>query len=58
VTVAGDAEYSGFHIPRKEMGRKAVGLLEGILSGEDVEMQQLLSCELVEGNTLAAPKGL
>jgi DNA-binding LacI/PurR family transcriptional regulator len=56
--VAGDAEYSGFHIPRKEMGRLAVGLLEGILSGEEVETQQLLACELVEGSTLAAPKGL
>ncbi|GAA1593564.1 LacI family DNA-binding transcriptional regulator [Kribbella sancticallisti] len=56
--VAGDAEYSGFHIPRKEMGRQAVGLLEAILSGEERETQQLLSCELVEGSTLAAPKGL
>ncbi len=40
------------------MGRLAVGLLDGILSGEEVETQQLLACELVEGSTLAAPKGL
>jgi DNA-binding LacI/PurR family transcriptional regulator len=39
------------------MGRQAVGLLEAILSGEEAETQQLLSCELVEGSTLAKPKG-
>ncbi|TCN40363.1 DNA-binding LacI/PurR family transcriptional regulator [Kribbella orskensis] len=55
--VPSDADYSGFHIPRKEMGRQAVGLLEAILSGEEAETQQLLSCELVEGSTLAKPKG-
>jgi DNA-binding LacI/PurR family transcriptional regulator len=56
--VASAADYSGFHIPRKEMGRQAVGLLEAILSGDDVEIQQLLPCELVEGSTLTAPEGL
>jgi DNA-binding LacI/PurR family transcriptional regulator len=53
-----DADYSGFHIPRKEMGRQAVALLEAILSGEPAEPQQLLSYELVEGSTLAEPRGL
>ncbi|TWD79750.1 LacI family transcriptional regulator [Kribbella amoyensis] len=56
--VPSDADYSGFHIPRKEMGRQAVGLLEAILSGDPAEPQQLLSCELVEGSTLAEPRGL
>jgi DNA-binding LacI/PurR family transcriptional regulator len=56
--VPSDADYSGFHIPRKEMGRQAVGLLEAILSGDDAEIQQLLPCELVEGSTLTAPEGL
>ncbi len=56
--IPSDADYSGFHIPRKEMGRQAVGLLESILSGEPADPQQLLPCELVEGSTLAAPKGL
>lgn len=55
--VPSDADYSGFHIPRKEMGRQAVGLLEAILSGDDAEIQQLLPCELVEGSTLTAPEG-
>jgi DNA-binding LacI/PurR family transcriptional regulator len=56
--VDGDDDYSGFHIPRKEMGRKAVGLLEAILSGEEADAQQLLPCELVDGSTLSKPRGL
>ena len=56
--VPSDADYSGFHIPRKEMGRQAVGLLEAILSGDEAEIQQVLPCELVEGSTLTAPEGL
>ncbi|MEV6410658.1 LacI family DNA-binding transcriptional regulator [Kribbella sp. NPDC051718] len=56
--VEGDGEYSGFHIPRKEMGRRAVGLLEAVLSGEEAELQQLLNCELVEGSTLGKVKGI
>ncbi|WP_328990693.1 LacI family transcriptional regulator [Kribbella sp. NBC_01245] len=55
--VPGDAEYSGFHIPRKQMGRQAVELLETILSGTTAETQRLLPCEPVEGKTLAAPGG-
>lgn len=55
--VDGDDEYSGFHIPRREMGRRAVGLLEAVLSGDDVELQQLLACELVDGSTLSKPRG-
>lgn len=55
--VDGDDEYSGFHIPRKEMGRRAVGLLEALLSGDESDRQQLLACELVDGSTLGKPKG-
>lgn len=55
--VEGDDDYSGFHIPRKEMGRRAVGLLDAILSGEEADPQQLLPCELVDGSTLSKPKG-
>lgn len=55
--VAGDTDYSGFHIPRQEMGRRAVGLLDAILSGEEAETQQLLPCELVDGSTLSKPRG-
>jgi DNA-binding LacI/PurR family transcriptional regulator len=56
--VEGDDEYSGFHIPRKEMGRRAVGLLEAVLSGDEADPQQLLACELVDGSTLSKPKGI
>jgi DNA-binding LacI/PurR family transcriptional regulator len=55
--VDGDDEYSGFHIPRKEMGRRAVGLLEALLSGDESDSQQLLACELVDGSTLSKPRG-
>jgi DNA-binding LacI/PurR family transcriptional regulator len=55
--VAGDTDYSGFHIPRQEMGRRAVGLLDAILSGEEADAQQLLPCELVDGSTLSKPRG-
>ena len=55
--VAGDTDYSGFHSPRQEMGRRAVGLLDAILSGEEAEAQQLLPCELVDGSTLSKPRG-
>jgi DNA-binding LacI/PurR family transcriptional regulator len=55
--VDGDDEYSGFHIPRKEMGRRAVGLLEALLSGDERDPQQLLACELVDGSTLSKPRG-
>lgn len=55
--VEGDEIYSGFHIPRKEMGRRAVGLLEAILSGDEADSQLLLPCDLVDGSTLSKPKG-
>ncbi|MFC0629310.1 LacI family DNA-binding transcriptional regulator [Kribbella deserti] len=56
--VPGDSDYSGFHIPRKQMGRQAVELLETILSGTTAETQRLLPCEPVKGKTLAAPGGI
>lgn len=53
-----DIDFSGFHIPRREMGRQATELLEAILTGQTpAETQRLLACEPVEGTTLAAPKG-
>ncbi|WP_202610669.1 LacI family DNA-binding transcriptional regulator [Herbidospora solisilvae] len=44
-----DVDLTGFRIPRREMGRRAVELLVG---GEGTP-QELLPCELVEGSTLA-----
>ena len=53
-----DIDFSGFHVPRQEMGRQATELLEAILSGQaDAGTQRLLPCELTEGTTLTAPKG-
>jgi DNA-binding LacI/PurR family transcriptional regulator len=51
-------DFSGFHVPRQEMGRQATELLEAVLSGGAVAgTQRLLPCELAEGTTLIAPKG-
>jgi DNA-binding LacI/PurR family transcriptional regulator len=52
-------DFSGFHVPRQEMGRQATELLEAVLSGHAAAgTQRLLPCELAEGTTLIAPKGL
>jgi DNA-binding LacI/PurR family transcriptional regulator len=52
-------DFSGFHVPRQEMGRQATELLEAVLSGRAAAgTQRLLPCELAEGTTLIAPKGL
>lgn len=51
-------DFSGFHVPRQEMGRQATELLEAVLSGRAAAgTQRLLPCELAEGTTLIAPKG-
>jgi DNA-binding LacI/PurR family transcriptional regulator len=55
---ATDIDFSGFHVPRREMGRQATELLEAVLGGHaEAGTQQLLPCELTEGTTLTAPKG-
>ncbi|MEU4396485.1 LacI family DNA-binding transcriptional regulator [Kribbella sp. NPDC023855] len=54
-----DIDFTGFHVPRREMGLRATELLEAVLSGRaGTETQQLIPCELVEGSTLSEPKGL
>ncbi|MEV6157316.1 LacI family DNA-binding transcriptional regulator [Nonomuraea sp. NPDC052129] len=54
--VSTDIDFAGFRIPRREMGRRAVELLTGVLERGGVP-QELLACELVEGSTLApAPR--
>lgn len=52
MNVTPDRTFTGFHIPRKEMGCQAVELLAGILTDDDVQRQRLVPCELVEGTTL------
>lgn len=52
---ASDLDFSGFHVPRRAMGLRAVELLEAILSGTASERQLLLPCDLTEGITLTPP---
>jgi DNA-binding LacI/PurR family transcriptional regulator len=52
-------ELTSFRIPRGLMGRRAAELLIAILEGRPAERQQLLSCDLVRGDTLgAAPNAM
>ncbi|MEU4286997.1 LacI family DNA-binding transcriptional regulator [Kribbella sp. NPDC026596] len=53
--VASDIDFTGFHVPRRAMGLRAVELLEAILSGTATERQLLLPCELTDGTTLSPP---
>ncbi|MEV4749231.1 LacI family DNA-binding transcriptional regulator [Streptosporangium sp. NPDC049248] len=48
-----DVDLTGFRIPRREMGRRAVELLAELLESGGETPQELLACELVEGSTLA-----
>ncbi|MFI7068305.1 LacI family DNA-binding transcriptional regulator [Kribbella sp. NPDC050124] len=54
---ASDIDFSGFHVPRRAMGLRAVELLEAVLSGTATDRQVLLPCELTDGTTLTPPKG-
>jgi LacI family transcriptional regulator len=51
-----DLEFSGFRIPRREMGWQAVEVLSAILDGTGGELQRLLPCEPVAGATLAVAR--
>jgi len=54
---ATDIDFTGFRIPRKQMGRLAVEVLSGLLEGEyGGETQRILPCEPVAGTTLAAAR--
>ncbi|WP_229401743.1 LacI family DNA-binding transcriptional regulator [Micromonospora okii] len=56
VPVPTELTFTGFHIPREEMGRQAVELLTSVIDGSaDDVRQRLLPCQLVEGDTLGAP---
>ncbi|MFB9477707.1 LacI family DNA-binding transcriptional regulator [Nonomuraea salmonea] len=46
-----DTDFTGFRIPRREMGRKAVELLTKVLE-TGTTPQELLPCDLIEGSTL------
>lgn len=54
--VPSDTDFTGFHIPREEMGRQSVEVLAAVIDGTATGIpQRLLPCELVEGTTLGAP---
>ncbi len=55
---ATDTDITGFHVPRRAMGLRAVELLQSVLSGATGERQVLLPCELTDGTTLTPPKGV
>ncbi|MGW0507122.1 LacI family DNA-binding transcriptional regulator [Micromonospora sp. NPDC003241] len=56
VPVPTDTAFTGFHIPREEMGRQSVEVLTAVIDGSaDGVQQRLLACEFVEGDTLGAP---
>jgi DNA-binding LacI/PurR family transcriptional regulator len=50
-----DVGLTGFHIPRRAMGRRAVQLLTELLENGTTP-QELLACEPVDGTTFAAPR--
>lgn len=51
-----DLEFTGFRIPRGEMGSQAVDVLMALLEGADTDRQRLLPCDLVAGATLGPPR--
>ncbi|MFY1701973.1 LacI family DNA-binding transcriptional regulator [Micromonospora sp. WMMA1923] len=52
-----DREFTGFRIPRREMGWQAVEVLTGLLAAlPDTVTQRLLPCQPVDGTTLAPPR--
>jgi DNA-binding LacI/PurR family transcriptional regulator len=48
----GGAEVTGFEVPRREMGRRAVELLVELITGDPEDQHQLLPCEPVPGTTV------
>jgi LacI family transcriptional regulator len=53
---ATDIDFTGFRIPRREMGWQAVEVLSELLEGGGGRRQRLLPCEPVAGATLAVAR--
>jgi DNA-binding LacI/PurR family transcriptional regulator len=49
-----DVEFTGFRIPRREMGHRSVELLTESMERGHGAPQELLPCELIAGNTLTS----
>ncbi|WP_348788829.1 LacI family DNA-binding transcriptional regulator [Leifsonia sp. NPDC080035] len=56
----GDVDFTRLSAPRTELGSRAVVLLDQLLNGtrgqEELPVQQLLECTVIDGSTLAAPR--
>lgn len=52
-----DGAWSGFSIPRAEMGAAAVRLLQRMLDDEGSALTELMPCTQVDGTTIAPPRG-
>jgi LacI family transcriptional regulator len=51
-----NVEFSGFRIPRQQMGAEAMDVLSALIEGSPTQTQRLLPCELVTGQTLVGVK--
>ncbi|GAB2986218.1 LacI family transcriptional regulator [Amycolatopsis acidiphila] len=54
--LGGPPEVSGFAVPMREMGRRAVRLLVDLVTERQTTPQQLLWCPPVAGSTVGAPR--
>ncbi|WP_433044757.1 LacI family DNA-binding transcriptional regulator [Dactylosporangium sp. CS-033363] len=52
VTDPTDTRFTGFEIPRREMGAQALEVLTALLDGTKTKRQRLLPCRLIPGTTL------
>jgi LacI family transcriptional regulator len=48
-------DLSGFRVPRRELGRQAMDVLDRLIVGAGAPIQLILPCEPVAGGTLVAP---
>jgi DNA-binding LacI/PurR family transcriptional regulator len=54
--VSTDLDFTGFRIPRRDMGWQAVEALSALLDSSGEPTQRLLPCEAVTGATLAVAR--
>ncbi|WP_245574058.1 LacI family DNA-binding transcriptional regulator [Amycolatopsis nigrescens] len=54
--LGGPPEVSGFQVPMRDMGRRAVRLLVDLVTEQETTPQQLLPCPPVAGTTVGTPR--
>lgn len=57
IPFAEDDRWSGFRIPREEMGRAALSILLDVIANTDAPRSRVIACTPVPGRTVAAPRG-